>query len=605
QVHKTDISVFINGVESDMTPFATTVLQSRMADINDQPLIRVGQRYRATGQYVGRMQDFRWYDRALTNNEIVEIATGMFPEVDIQPNCLCPEGFPRVHPLEPRYCIPNGVPDTSPLRRLRVDPDAHPLAYINDDDSSTTWISSLGIYMPGGLTVNIDLENGEYQIFYIVLQFYSPQPRGITISRFSNGTDGDMQLWGHFADDCRIRFRYENNQPLNSPTDVNCIQFPPEHEIPYQRSNITFNLLPQEPHPRPGYNDFYGTPDLMQFVLASKVVQIRFQYQYFTTPAYVNIKHQYYGMDGIKVVGRCNCNGHAESCNTTVNPYQCNCLEYSNTDGYQENVEGMFCDKCENGFWGLSASGCQTCGCDSAGTEPGTTCDKETGQCVCKAHTQGRTCNECTDEYYNLTPTNPQGCETCSCDHRGTTNGSLLSPNELVCDSNSGQCACLPSREGRSCNQCSPGLTGRRCDECAASYWSFHPLFGKCETCNCHVPGSISAECNPVTGQCPCKDNVIYSCGPTISHFLAKGFKPYTSHNITMKLCNSVSCVFGDPSRVTTLPAGNGVLFWFRTYEPDCLLFLAASPLSSGGIRQEYLVIHLKDGRPWFLFDAQ
>uniref|UniRef100_H2YEQ8 Usherin n=1 Tax=Ciona savignyi TaxID=51511 RepID=H2YEQ8_CIOSA len=1388
QVHKTDISVFINGVESDMTPFATTVLQSRMADINDQPLIRVGQRYRATGQYVGRMQDFRWYDRALTNNEIVEIATGMFPEVDIQPNCLCPEGFPRVHPLEPRYCIPNGVPDTSPLRRLRVDPDAHPLAYINDDDSSTTWISSLGIYMPGGLTVNIDLENGEYQIFYIVLQFYSPQPRGITISRFSNGTDGDMQLWGHFADDCRIRFRYENNQPLNSPTDVNCIQFPPEHEIPYQRSNITFNLLPQEPHPRPGYNDFYGTPDLMQFVLASKV-QIRFQYQYFTTPAYVNIKHQYYGMDGIKVVGRCNCNGHAESCNTTVNPYQCNCLEYSNTDGYQcerckplynnkpfrlgdtvssydcqqcechqhalschyeaeldpnsgdhfrggggvcddcmhntagrycekcaplfyrladkaleavdvckpcnchrggvvnetmdcakvdgqceckprvkarrcntcvdgyfnlrrenphgcescnctlpgtvnrtitctprtgqcrcrpnvrgkrcadcqfgyknltdsnidgcepcncnrvgsrdqycdpltgqcfckENVEGMFCDKCENGFWGLSASGCQTCGCDSAGTEPGTTCDKETGQCVCKAHTQGRTCNECTDEYYNLTPTNPQGCETCSCDHRGTTNGSLvcdkqsgqcsckqyvagrvcnlcrgntfglrdslvtgceacncdprgtslgdqLSPNELVCDSNSGQCACLPSREGRSCNQCSPGfylpgnnetgclvcdchpvgsvsqtcnnvtgmcpckpeqegagLTGRRCDECAASYWSFHPLFGKCETCNCHVPGSISAECNPVTGQCPCKDNVIgsqcdtcrhgsshmsennpmgcyshpeqqaapeqtevksryivitwnppdlpngdilsyklyrnneivhtvndsspftvkrfndtgllpytnydyhvdtsnvggevsspnlrvqslagiptgipplsvsrvrartalfewaepdvahgpietyvlqsltteeddavevhynglakraeidtlqpftnytftlractsggcgdslplivitpeakpgqqlppeitaisntsllvsweppveangiihqyevmmrgkpgrdgahyplqkvvfithgaynprrtsspgynplpqpktnftqenlepfteyeffvsssnslgsvqspwvtartlegdpvfmtsptleavssfevnitweapdpvteargnvvmyqviltqnttsgnpnappyedviYSCGPTISHFLAKGFKPYTSHNITMKLCNSVSCVFGDPSRVTTLPAApsgqpsptaaereehsitlnwedpakvngprpefsllrssvafsnppiemsrgvrfpghsyikfppsvlprdasySGVLFWFRTYEPDCLLFLAASPLSSGGIRQEYLVIHLKDGRPWFLFDAQ
>nr|XP_018671138.2 usherin isoform X1 [Ciona intestinalis] len=859
QVYGTAISVFINGVETDGTPFATSVLESRMTDINNQPIIRVGQRVRewnatsfvalgiqsdlptwsnTTGQYVGRMQDFRWYDRALTNSEIEEIATGVFPEVNILPNCLCPEGFPRVHPLEQRYCIPNGVPDTSPQRRLRVDPDAHPLAYINDDDSSTTWISSLGIYMPGGLTININLENGEYEIFYIVLQFYSPQPKGITISRFSNDTDGDMQLWGHFADDCRIRFRYENNQPLNSPTDVNCIQFPPEHEIPYQRSNITFNLLSQPPNARPGYNDFYGTPGLMDFVMASKV-QIRLQYQYFTTPEYVNIKHQYYGMDGIKVIGRCNCNGHAEACDTSVSPYQCNCLDYSNTEGYQcerckplfnnkpfrigdtdssydcqqcechqhalschyeegldpnpgdhfrggggvcddclhntagrhceqcatlfyrmseraleavdvckpcgclragvvnetmdcakidgqceckprvrsrrcnicvdgffnlrrdnpegcdncnctlsgtvnrtitctprtgqcrcksnvrnkrctdcqfgfknltdsnidgcepcncnrvgsrdqycdpitgqcfckENVEGMFCDKCQNGFWGLSSTGCQPCGCDGAGTEAGTTCDKDTGQCVCKAHTQGRTCNECVDEYYNLVATNPQGCETCSCDHRGTTNASLvcdkqngqcsckehvdgrvcnlcrgntfglratlvsgceacncdprgtslgdqLSPNELVCDSNSGQCACLPSREGRRCDQCSPGfylpannatgclvcdchqvgsvsqtcnnvtgmcpckpaetgagLTGRRCDECAANFWNFHPLFGTCQQCGCHAPGSESSDCNPVTGQCPCKGNVIGThcdtCRPGSSH---------------------------------------------------------------------------------------
>ena len=40
----------------------------------------------------------------------------------------------------------------------------------------------------------------------------------------------------------------------------------------------------------------------------------------------------------------------------------------------------------------------------------------------------------------------------------GTELGDQLTPYELVCDSNKGQCACLPSREGRRCDMCSEGL---------------------------------------------------------------------------------------------------------------------------------------------------
>jgi len=63
-----------------------------------------------------------------------------------------------------RFCIPNGVPDTYSKRQERLDRDAHPLDYITDGDSSTTWVSSDDLYMPGGLTMTIDLENGEYQV---------------------------------------------------------------------------------------------------------------------------------------------------------------------------------------------------------------------------------------------------------------------------------------------------------------------------------------------------------------------------------------------------------------------------------------------------------
>ena len=48
-----------------------------------------------------------------------------------------------------------------------------------------------------------------------------------------------------------------------------------------------------------------------------------------------------------------------------------------------------------------------------------------------------------------------------------------------------------------------------------------------------------------------------------------------------------------------------GIELRFRTFEPNCLLFFSGAPLSSDDIREEYAVIQLRDGRPWFLFDAQ
>lgn len=49
----------------------------------------------------------------------------------------------------------------------------------------------------------------------------------------------------------------------------------------------------------------------------------------------------------------------------------------------------------------------------------------------------------------------------------------------------------------------------------------------------------------------------------------------------------------------------SGLQLKFRTYQENALLFFAASRLASDYTRHEYLVIQLRDGRPWFLFDLQ
>ena len=48
---------------------------------------------------------FRWYETALTNREINEIAQGTFPELRILSHCLCPSEAPKVDPNNERFVL--------------------------------------------------------------------------------------------------------------------------------------------------------------------------------------------------------------------------------------------------------------------------------------------------------------------------------------------------------------------------------------------------------------------------------------------------------------------------------------------------------------------
>ncbi|XP_028580478.2 usherin [Podarcis muralis] len=590
QVHHRRINFFINGLEDDNTAFDSRILAGLIADPSADGEWRIGQNLNGSEQFVGRMQDFRLYQVALTNRDIFEVWSGKFPQLHSQSECRCPGSHPRVHPLVQRYCIPNGADDTTNDRVLRLNPEAHPLSYINDNDIGTSWISSVFStteQLNRGIAITIDLENGQYQVFYIILQFFSPQPEAIRIQR-KKQRDSDWQDWQYFARDCST-FGMENNESLEYPDSVNCLQLP--SITPYSHGNVTFSVLTPEPNRRPGYNDFYNTPALQEFVKAS-AVKIHLLGQYHTAVPSVNFRHRYYGVDEITVSGRCNCFGHADRCDTSINPYRCLCSKESYTEGNncdhcwplyndkpfhpgdqvhaynckpcqcyshaischynrtmdsfpnehyrggggvcdncQHNTTGRNCELCKDFFYRYvdadlsSVDVCNPCKCDTAGTENSShQCNKIGGQCNCKRHVSGRQCNQCQDGFYNLQQSDPDGCSPCNCNTSGTVNG------DITCHQNSGQC------------KCKENVIGLRCDHCNFGYKLLHTLKNDgCEPCQCNIHGSVNNFCNPFTGQCNCKENIkgLY-CDACIDGFYgldAFGCKPCD--------CQMAGSVFG------------------------------------------------------------
>ncbi|KAL7861379.1 hypothetical protein SRHO_G00128200 [Serrasalmus rhombeus] len=233
--------------------------------------------------------------------EIEKVYSGQLPHLHAQSSCRCPPSHPRVHPLVERYCIPNAADDTTNNRVLRLNLDAHPLHYINDNDIGTSWVSSIlstPEKLDEGVTITMDLENGQYQVFYVILQFQSAQAEAVRIQRKTSGGSG-WKDWQYLAKNCSF-FGMEDNGPLDRPDSVNCLQFP--SDVPYSRGNITFSMLTPEPNLRPGYNNFYNSATLQEFVRATHV-QIHLQGQYHTRGAHVPFRHRYYAVDEITISG--------------------------------------------------------------------------------------------------------------------------------------------------------------------------------------------------------------------------------------------------------------------------------------------------------------
>lgn len=73
-----------------------------------------------------------------------------------------------------RYCIPNAVEDTTNDRVLRLNINAHPLSYVNDQDMGTTWLSKIMTTqeLDDGVTITVDFVNGQYQVRHLMSYTY-------------------------------------------------------------------------------------------------------------------------------------------------------------------------------------------------------------------------------------------------------------------------------------------------------------------------------------------------------------------------------------------------------------------------------------------------
>ncbi|XP_077341211.1 usherin [Lithobates pipiens] len=584
QVHYTRISFFTDGPEEDLTAFDSRILTDPVYENAADSYIRLGQNVKGMEQFIGRIQDFRLYSVALTNREISEIFSGYFPQMVIQPECRCPSSHPRLKPMSGRYCFPNGVDNSTKDKVLRLNPDAHPVPYMNDNDLNTTWISSLlsPSDIDKGIKIIVDLDNGQYQIFYITLWFYSPLPKALIIQRKKHSSSF-WEDWQYLARDCQD-FSMENNGFLQYPDSVNCLQLP--RDTPYSHGNLTLSLLTPEPNQRPGYKDFHSTTELQEFV---KACQVRIQLigQYYTREtekATGSLRHRYYGIGEITISGRCDCHGHASACDTTVSPYKCLCSVNSNTDGNNcDRCLPLFNDKPFRQGDHVNAFNCRPCQCynHSSSCHYDATADPYPhdhgrgggGVCEnCLHNTTGRNCEVCKDDFFqqfDADPTATDVCQPCNCNEEGTVNKSQ------DCEKVGGQCSCKVNVWGRQCDQCKdgfynlqesnpdgcqpcrcntagtlngsntchqttgqcrckPNIIGPLCDRCKLGYKQ--DILGQesCTQCMCNAYGSINQFCNPTSGQCKCRENVSgLSCDTCIDNYYglsADGCKPCKCH---------------------------------------------------------------------------
>lgn len=75
--------------------------------------------------------------------------------------------LPAVYSSVQKYCIPSGAEDSPHHQASRVNPKAHALSFINDEDIATSWISHVFAnitQLNQGVIIFVDSENGQYQI---------------------------------------------------------------------------------------------------------------------------------------------------------------------------------------------------------------------------------------------------------------------------------------------------------------------------------------------------------------------------------------------------------------------------------------------------------
>ncbi|XP_072711933.1 laminin subunit alpha-2 [Ciconia boyciana] len=192
------------------------------------------------------------------------------------------------------------------------------------------------------------------------------------------------------------------------------------------------------------------------------------------------------------VCAPCTCFGHAELCDDITGE----CLDC------KHNTGGPYCDRCLPSFYGDPTKGtaedCQLCACPlnipSNNFSPTCHFDRSRGLICdeCPAGYVGPRCERCAEGYFGQ-PLIPGGsCQPCQC------NDNLDFSIPGSCDSLSGACLI-----------CKPGTTGQYCERCADGYFGDALDARNCQPCHCHINGSFSEICDPRTGQCECKANVI------------------------------------------------------------------------------------------------
>nr|XP_019596793.1 PREDICTED: laminin subunit alpha-3 isoform X1 [Rhinolophus sinicus] len=131
---------------------------------------------------------------------------------------------------------------------------------------------------------------------------------------------------------------------------------------------------------------------------------------------------------------------------STLGSYQTPCNPVTGQCDCQPGITGRRCDRCLSGAYDFPHCQGSSSSCDLAGT-----LDSSLGHCQCKLHVASPTCSICKPLYWNLAKENPNGCSECQCHVLGTVSGIG------ECGQRDGDCHCKSHVGGDSCDICEDG----------------------------------------------------------------------------------------------------------------------------------------------------
>lgn len=419
--------------------------------------------------------------------------------------------------------------------------NAHTIQNVISTAGPNRWWQSKKDVSP--VTLQLDL-NGMYHLETVSLSFKGPRPDALIMER-SKDFGGSWEPVLYMATDCPATFPQVSTAFPRRLQDTYCYTLPSTADQPYRDQKVHFYPLHQFSN--------IDLPNEYKIEVASGFTGLRLSLvQLGPVPSLPGRGlSQFYALREMRVIGSCFCHGHTDQCSSLSNtqvggvcdckhntagvncercddfhndlPWRpaesgnthtckrCECnnhsdrchfdpLRYEATgrrsggvcDGCSHHTTGHNCERCVQNYYPnplsdmRSPDACLRCLCDPAGSENGGQCDAS-GVCVCKENVEGDRCDRCKDTHYNLDANNPLGCSKCSCSSGGSVSGQ--------CNQLTGQCVCRAHTEGLAC------------DRCAAGYWNPSSPNG-CQPCDCDPINARSATCDQRTGQCVCRPGI-------------------------------------------------------------------------------------------------
>ncbi|XP_065087000.1 laminin subunit beta-1 isoform X1 [Ochlerotatus camptorhynchus] len=271
---------------------------------------------------------------------------------------------------------------------------------------------------------------------------------------------------------------------------------------------------------------------------------------------------------------KCHCNNHATSCHFDQAVYEhSGRVSGGVCDNCQHNTQGYHCEECAPFFYRdplediQSPYVCKACDCDPRGSLDDGICDSiadeengiEAGACHCKKNINGRRCDQCKEGFWNFDESNPDGCQTCSCNILGTV-------DNAGCNVHTGECICKRL------------VTGRDCNQCISETYGLSESPEGCTMCNCHPGGSLDNSCDVITGQCRCRPHMQgRDCSEPKQHYFIPTLHKVLEAEFPGTICDHHSSVGNCSAVIREHPHGHPPTWtgpgFIRAYEGTELKF--------------------------------